>query len=130
MVRKVRRYNNMEAKRESWSSLEVKTKIAYITAIVAFFLGWALTIAGFIIGAGIISDSVLWVLGQSLVYAASVFGVGMYVTTSVRGMKTAIRHFMADEDRKFRNNDYMAERNDFGDTTVEDIGDGDTAEDN
>ena len=92
----------MEKTRGSWSNLEVKTKIAYITAIVAFVIGWGLTIAGFVIGAGVISDSVLWVLGQSLVYAASVFGVGMYVTGSVRSMKQSIKMFMRNEDAKYR----------------------------
>lgn len=93
-------------KRGTWSELEVKTKIAYITAIIAFFLGWGLTVAGFIIGAGVISDSVLWVLGQSLVYAASVFGVGMYVTNSVRAMRQNIHQFMRDEDRKYHQDYY------------------------
>lgn len=80
-----------------WSELDIKTKIAYITAIIAFVIGWGLTIAGFIIGAGVISDSVLWVLGQSLVYAASVFGVGMYVGNEIIGMKRSIRRFMKQE---------------------------------
>lgn len=96
-------------KRGSWESLEVKTKIAYITAIAAFLLGWSLTVAGFVIGAGVISDSVLWVLGQSLVYAASVFGVGMYVTNSVRAMKRNIRDFMHYEDQRFHNNNPIVE---------------------
>ena len=87
--------------RESWSDLEVKTKIAYITAIIAFVLGWGLTIAGFIVPpVGAVTDSVLWILGQALVYAASVFGVGMYVTGSVKGMKAAIGQFMRDESKK------------------------------
>lgn len=86
--------------RDNWNSLEIKTKIAYITALVAFIAGWGLTVAGFVIGAGVISDSVLWVLGQSLVYAASVFGVGMYMTNSVRAMKRSIRRFMINEDAK------------------------------
>lgn len=80
-----------------WSQLDIKSKIAYITAVVAFVIGWGLTIAGFIIGAGVISDSVLWVLGQALVYAASVFGVGMYVGSEVIGMKRNIRRFMRQE---------------------------------
>ena len=79
---------------KKWKDLEVKEKIAYATAIAAFTIGWGLTITGFIIGAGVISDSVLWVLGQSLVYAASVFGVGLYVTGSVRNMKHEINRFM------------------------------------
>lgn len=88
---------------EKWKDLELKTRIAYVTAIMAFTIGWGLTIAGFVIGAGVISDSVLWVLGQSLVYAASVFGVGMYITGSVRNMKREIGRFMRQEDHKYRN---------------------------
>ena len=80
-----------------WSQLDIKSKIAYITAIVAFVVGWGLTIAGFIIGAGVISDSVLWVLGQALIYAASVFGVGMYVGSEVVAMRRSIRRFMKQE---------------------------------
>lgn len=97
---------------EQWSQLEIKTKIAYITALVAFTIGWGLAIAGFIIGAGVVSDSVLWILGQSLIYAASVFGVGMYVTGSVKNMKKAIRMFMQSEDQKFRRG--QVEEEDFG----------------
>ena len=91
----------MENLREAlkWSALDIKQKIAYITAVSAFVIGWGLTIAGFIIGAGVISDSVLWVLGQSLVYAASVFGVGMYVGGEIRSMKRNIRRFIRDEER-------------------------------
>ena len=88
--------------KERWSDLDLKTRIAYVTAIVAFTLGWGLTTAGFIIGAGVVHDSVLWILGQALLYAASVLGVGMYVTGSVRGMKRSIRQFMAAEEKKLR----------------------------
>lgn len=85
---------------ETWKSLDVKTKIAYVTAIIAFVVGWGLTIAGFIVPPlGTVSDSVLWILGQALIYAASVFGVGLYVTGSVKTMKTSLRQFMADEKR-------------------------------
>lgn len=86
-----------------WKTLDTKTKIAYTTAIAAFALGWGLTIAGFIIGSGVISDSVLWVLGQALVYAASVFGVGLYMTHSVKNMQQSINNFMRKEDEKINN---------------------------
>lgn len=82
-----------------WSQLDIKTKIAYITAVAAFVAGWGLAIAGFIIGAGVVSDSVLWILGQALIYSASVFGVGMYVGNEVLGMKRSIRRFMRQEKR-------------------------------
>lgn len=91
-----------------WSQLDIKSKIAYITAIIAFVIGWGLTVAGFIIGAGVISDSVLWVLGQSLVYAASVFGVGMYVGSEIVGMKRSIRRFMRQE-KEYLENGYEPE---------------------
>lgn len=109
--------SNMEKMKDKeflhWSQLDIKTKIAYITAIAAFTIGWGLTVAGFIIGVGVVSDSVLWILGQSLVYSASVFGVGMYVTNEVVGMKRSIRKFMKEE-RGYLENGY-AEPNEMED---------------
>ena len=78
-----------------WKKLGLKTRIAYITAIVAFIIGWALTIAAFFCPPlGIIHESVLWVLGQALLYAASVLGIGMYVTGQVRSMKNTMNRYM------------------------------------
>lgn len=83
---------------EKWKDLDVKNKIAFITAVGAFVIGWGLTIAGFIVPPiGAVSDSVLWILGQALVYAASVFGVGMYVGGEVKRMKGEISRFMKEE---------------------------------
>ena len=97
-------------KREQWKEINIKDKIAYISAIGAFIIGWGLTIAGFIVPPiGMVSDSVLWVLGQSLVYAASVFGVGMYVSNSVRGMKRDIKQFMREEHRQYHNEEEQIE---------------------
>lgn len=93
-------------RKETWSSLDLKTKIAYVTAIVAFIAGWLLTFGAFCIPPiAEVADSILWILGQSLLYAASVLGIGMYITGSVRGMKRAIGQFMREEDRRFRNNE-------------------------
>ena len=70
---------------------------AYITAIVAFVAGWGMTIAGFIVPpTGEISDSVLWVLGQALIYAASVFGVGMYFHNQMEQVRADTRKFIND----------------------------------
>lgn len=92
--------------KERWRDIDLKTRIAYITAIVAFGIGWILTILGFIFPPlGIVSDSVLWILGQSLVYAASVCGVGMYVTGSVKGMKREISRFMRVEKQRTNGED-------------------------
>jgi len=107
--------------KEKWKDLDLKTRIAYATAIVAFVLGWCLTIAGFIAPPlGIVSDSVLWILGQGLVYAASVLGIGMYVTGSVKGMKRAIGDFMADEVRRYRHKAEVDEENEEIEDTEDD----------
>lgn len=64
---------------QTWKTLSIKDKIAIISAIMAFILGWGLSIAGFVITPiGEVADSVLWILGQALIYAASVFGVTSY----------------------------------------------------
>ena len=85
---------------EKWRDLDIKNKIAFTTAVGAFLIGWGLTIAGFIVPpVGVVSDSVLWILGQALVYAASVFGVGMYVGGEVKRMKGEISRFMRNEEK-------------------------------
>lgn len=77
-----------------WINLDIKEKLAIITAIMAFLLGWGLSIAGFIIPpVGDVADSVLWILGQALIYAASVFGVTSYFTAeSVKLRRDIDRH--------------------------------------
>lgn len=63
----------------NWIDLNIKDKIAILSAIIAFILGWCMSIAGFWIPPiGVVSDSILWILGQALLYAASVFGVSAY----------------------------------------------------
>ena len=87
--------------KERWKDLELKTRIAYMTAMVAFIVGWGLTIAGFCVPPlGTVADSILWILGQALLYAASVFGVGLYVTGQMKGMKHNIARFMIEERRR------------------------------
>lgn len=62
-----------------WVDLNIKEKLAILSAVVAFILGWCMSIAGFWIPPiGEVADSILWILGQALLYAASVFGVSAY----------------------------------------------------
>ena len=80
---------------ESWSDLSAKEKAAIITAFIAFILGWGLTVAGFVVPpVGEVADSVLWILGQALIYAASVFGLTSYFTSETRRMKQDIRDYV------------------------------------
>lgn len=65
--------------KQTWKDLSIKEQISFISAIVAFILGWCMSIAGFWIPpVGEVADSILWILGQALLYAASVFGVSAY----------------------------------------------------
>lgn len=79
---------------DTYEKCTVKQKVAIFTALAAFILGWGLTIAGFIIPpTGEIADSVLWVLGQALVYAASVFGITGYFTAESKRMKRDMENY-------------------------------------
>lgn len=84
---------------DKWKDLDIKNKVAIITAVIAFIVGWGLTIAGFIVPpVGEVADSILWILGQALLYAASVLGIGMYVGGEVKRMKTEINRYMRNGD--------------------------------
>lgn len=88
---------------EKWCTLPIKQKIAIISAVVAFILGWILTIYGFILPpVGEIADSVLWVLGQSLIYSSSVFGITSYFTAETNRMKKEISDEM---EKKLKGNE-------------------------
>lgn len=56
-----------------------KDSVATWSAVGMLVFGVAITTAGFIIPpAGEIHDSVLWVLGQALIYSGSIFGITLY----------------------------------------------------
>ncbi len=93
-----------------WSDLNIKDKIAILSAIIAFIIGWCMSIAGFIVPPlGDISNSVLFVLGQALLYAASVFGVSAYFRSEAvqlrRDMDRHLQHMesMQIQREKLRN---------------------------
>lgn len=77
-----------------WVDLNIKEKLAILSAIIAFILGWCMSIAGFWIPPiGEVADSILWILGQALLYAASVFGVSAYFRSeTVQLRKDMDRH--------------------------------------
>lgn len=77
-----------------WVDLNIKDKLAILSACIAFILGWCMSIAGFWIPpVGEVADSILWILGQALLYAASVFGVSAYFRSeSVQLRKDIDKH--------------------------------------
>ena len=62
----------------TFKDLNIKEKLAIGSACVAFTLGWLITGLAAFVQLLISEQGVLWILGQSLVYTASVFGVSAY----------------------------------------------------
>ena len=86
---------------DNWKSMDIKQKFAIVTAVVAFVAGWGLTIAGFIIPPeGEVSDSVLWILGQALIYTASVLGIGMYFKNQMVKFRADTKRYIDEEIRE------------------------------
>lgn len=74
-------------KNSKWSDLNIKDKLAIISACAAFTIGWGLTICAAFVPLLLSEQGILWILGQSLVYSASVFGLGMYFKSESVQMK-------------------------------------------
>lgn len=56
-----------------------KDSIAAWSAVAMLAFGAAITAAGFCVPpVGIVHDSVLWILGQTLIYSGSIFGITIY----------------------------------------------------
>ena len=69
--------------------------------MVAFVAGWGLTIAGFIIDPqGEVHDSVLWILGQALIYTASVLGIGMYFNNQMAKFRADTRRYIKEMEER------------------------------
>ncbi len=58
---------------------EKRGNIAVISAVAMLVFGMIFTAIGFFVEPlGEVSDSVLWILGQALIYAGSIFGIATY----------------------------------------------------
>lgn len=79
-----------------WNDLNIKEKLAIISACIAFACGWILTGIAAFVPLLLSEQSILWILGQAMTYAAAVFGVSMYFNAEARLMKH-------DMDKHFRN---------------------------
>ena len=67
---------------------EKRTDIQVYSAIGMLVAGVALSVAGFMAPPyGEISDSVLWFFAQCLIYAGSIFGVGIYIQGKFADLK-------------------------------------------
>ncbi len=65
-----------------------KESIQVWSAIAMLIMGSALVVAGFIVPpTGVVSDSVLWFFGECLIYAGSIFGIGIYVNGKIKDIR-------------------------------------------
>lgn len=83
---------------------EHRTDIQIWSAIMMLIFGVGLTIAGFIVPPlGDISDSVLWVLAQSLIYAGSALGINVYMQCKFNDIKAEIKKQLSENPKKLDN---------------------------
>lgn len=85
--------------KNKWKDLNIKERLAIISACAAFTIGWGLTICAAFVPLLLSEQGILWILGQSLVYSASVFGLGMYFKAESVQMKSDINRHIRQMER-------------------------------
>ena len=79
--------------------MDTKERIQYATAVAMLVSGLVMSFVGFYAApVGEISDSVLWYTAQTLIYAGSIFGVGLYIDGRLKRLENK---------RKFNLDDYQ-----------------------
>jgi hypothetical protein len=74
----------------TWNS-NTKEMFVYGLAAISLIFGFGLTIAGFCVPPpGIVSDSVLWILGQCFVFAGAICGVYISVDNSKKKVQAEL----------------------------------------
>lgn len=84
---------------KKWEDLNIKEKLAIVSACLAFSLGWFITLCAAFVPILLSEQGVLFILGQALVYSASVFGIAAYFRSETVQMKRDMQHYF---DRKER----------------------------
>ena len=83
----------------SFNDLNIKEKLAIVSACAAFICGWVLTGIAAFVPLLLSEQSILWILGQAMTYAAAVFGVSMYFSAESRQMKEDVNKHIAEMER-------------------------------
>lgn len=77
--------------KQSWKDLGFKDRLSYIFAIGAFVAGWTFCAVGFWTEpVGTVSDSVLWILGQALLFVGAIIGIGQYYSQELSNFKRSV----------------------------------------
>ena len=79
--------------KQDFKDLNVKEKLAIVSACAAFTIGWGLVICAAFVPILLSEQGVLWILGQALIYSASVFGLGMYFKSEAVQMRNDMQKY-------------------------------------
>lgn len=82
-----------------FTDLNIKEKLAIISACAAFCLGWVLTVIAAFVPLLLSEQAILWILGQAMTYSAAVFGVSMYFNAEAKQMKNDLRLYFNEKER-------------------------------
>ncbi len=85
--------------KQNWNDLNIKEKLSIASACLAFIAGWGLTICAAFVQILLSEQATLWILGQSLVYSASIFGVAAYFKAESVQMKDDINRHLEHMER-------------------------------
>lgn len=78
-----------------WAELGIRIRVAIITALFTLACGWGLTIASFALSpTNEIADSVLFCLGQAMIYSGSILGFSMHVNSEEKKLKEGIANYI------------------------------------
>ena len=104
----------------TFKDLNIKEKLAIISACAAFTLGWLLTGIAAFVPLLLSEQSILWILGQAMTYSAAVFGVSMYFNAEARIMKHNIDKHLAHTERMIIQRENLRNNGDIEEIPVED----------
>ena len=104
----------------TFKDLNIKEKLAIISACAAFSLGWTLTGIAAFVPLLLSEQSILWILGQAMTYSAAVFGVSMYFNAEARIMKHDINKHLAHTERMIRQRENIRNNGDVEEIPIED----------
>ena len=83
----------------TFKDLNIKEKLAIISACAAFICGWTLTGIAAFVPLLLSEQSILFILGQAMTYSAAVFGVSMYFNAEARHMKDDMKKYFERKER-------------------------------
>ena len=104
----------------TFNDLNIKEKLAIISACAAFICGWVLTGISAFVPLLLSEQAILWILGQGMTYAAAVFGVSMYFNAEARQMRNDMQKYFNKRERLMIEREKLRQGIDIGELPNED----------